>query len=135
MRVILLKNPLKPFDAEPYESEHTKIIDWLTEFAPAGFGAPVKIYLNDEELEPDLWDTMPQDDDIVTVAIMPGDPSAIITAIIKALIAAAVSYVLTMLFGMPDTPDFADQKTPSPVYDIGNSSNGVRKSSEQVASG
>ena len=88
----LLRNPLKPLSREQFTlPAGTRVIDWLQEHHPKGFGMPVRFYVNGREKELDDLDYAVGDDDVVILALMPGDPTGgILTTIAINLAIAAI---------------------------------------------
>jgi len=135
-RLILLQNPLAPYDREEAElAPGQAVIDWLQEHYPNGCGPngepwPLRFFVNGQELELDNLDLVPEPDDIVLLAVVPGF-IALVTAVVTAIITAALSFVIGLIFAeRPSVPGFADQQSSardkSTVYDVRAQQNAAR---------
>lgn len=119
--IALLKNPLNTKDCERHTVEvGTRIIDFLQQEAPDGFGMPIRVFVNQQEV--DLLDTdyELQENEICCVLI---SPAFIVTAIVTAIVAAAINLAISYLFP-PKTP--AERDAANPVYSIGATNNAAR---------
>ena len=113
--ISLLKNPLDPFEREEFKYEG-KLIDFLQDIAPEGFGMPIRVYINAEEIELDDLDIVVGKDDIVAILVTPGLDPFTVSAIITALVSMAVSLVLNLLFA-PKSPSNVENEE-NPTYNI-----------------
>lgn len=126
--LILLRNPLTPNEKEQHElSPGETPIEWLQEHYPNGFGMPVRYYVNAEELELDDLDRVPDEDDVVIIALMPGGFLAAMPLLVKVVIGLAVmaaAFFAMQLFA-PKTkkPKAPEEKE---VYSIDGDQNGAR---------
>lgn len=90
--LVLLRNPLAPHTREMHPlPEGTAVIDWLQAEYPAGFGMPVKFYVNGEERPLDDLDYAVTADDVAVIALMPAEPISLTAIAVNLLIAAALS--------------------------------------------
>ena len=113
--VYLVKNPLNPFEREMFQHEGP-VIDLLQDIAPEGFGMPIRVFINGEEIELDDLDRRVANDDITAIIVTPGLDPVIMSAIISALVGALISVVMTLLFP-PKTPAFNENEE-NPTYNI-----------------
>jgi hypothetical protein len=126
--LILLRNPLAPTSKEEFELQPGQTpIEWLQEVHPTGFGMPIKFYVNGDERELDDLDYMPDMDDVIIIALMPGGFLAAMPLLVKVVIGLAVmaaSYFAMMLFA----PKVAKQKAPEEkeTFSVGSEQNGAR---------
>jgi len=103
----LLRNPLKPLSREQFTlPAGTRVIDWLQEHHPKGFGMPVRFYVNGREKELDDLDYAVRKNDVVNLALMPGDPTGGILTTIAinlaiAAILSAASFAINYFFFQP----------------------------------
>lgn len=116
-------------ELEPGESP----INWLTRHYPGGCGGSVRYFVNGQELDLDDLDRVPEDGDLVTLAVMPAVPMAVlipilITALITAVISVGLSLLLSAIFKKPGAPAFAqsDRPNPSSVYGVNFQQNTAR---------
>lgn len=124
----LIRNPLKVTERESEVVEDgTQIIDWMVDKAPNGFGMPVRIFVNHEEIEVANSDLPLQSGDVCAVVVSPGlgpiSWAVVGKVILQAVISATIAFTLNLLFG-PKPPK--SQRGPNPVYDIGASNNVAR---------
>jgi len=92
--IVILRNPLDPSSREVHpRPAGEKVIDWLCNNYPTGFGMPVKLFVNSEEQPLDNLDYELQHDDVVVIALMPGDPVTLTTIAVGFLISAALAAV------------------------------------------
>jgi Putative phage tail protein len=131
-RLTFYSLPLSPARREEAElAPGQRAIDWLQEHYPNGCGAPVRYWLNGEELELDDLDAELEADDSVILAASPGW-AAIGIAILTSIIVSALTLAITLLFiKKPSAPGFAasnnqDNRMPSTVYDIRVQANAAR---------
>jgi hypothetical protein len=69
--LVLLKNPLAPHPREQHPlAAGTPVIDWLQQHHPAGFGMPIRFYVNGSEKELDDLDYAVEEDDVAVIALM-----------------------------------------------------------------
>ena len=146
--LIFRKNPLNPLerDVVPLEAG-ARPIDWLVANFPHGCGGRVYHYHNDELLEapryddeglelepghPEYLERPAGAGDIITLAVFPGEFvtwTMIITAIVVAVVSAAVSIGLALLFPDPAAPSAAEMDGPgtaSPAYNVRSRQNTAR---------
>ena len=100
--LVLLRNPLAPHTRETHHlPDGVRAIDWLQEFHPNGFGMPCRFYVNATEQPLDDLDYPRADDDVATVAVMPGiDPGTItLSAILIQLAIGAILAGASLAFG------------------------------------
>ncbi|MEE4661487.1 MAG: host specificity factor TipJ family phage tail protein, partial [Halieaceae bacterium] len=125
----LVRNPLKPLERDSYVvPDGTRIIDWLQEVAPNGFGMPISLFVNQEPLEVIHSDRELRRGDVCACLVTPGYTFGTILAaaapyIINAAISIAVGLAINALFA-PRPPKA--QRGPNPVYDIGANNNQAR---------
>jgi len=127
--LILLRNPLSQLDKEVHElPDNARPIDWLQDNYPTGFGMPIRVFVNANEIELDDLDMELEPDDVVVVALTPAGLETILTSILISVVLSAVSMGIGLLFQQPQTPPFEAQavSTPSPVYSVKNNQNSAR---------
>jgi hypothetical protein len=126
--LVLLRNPLVPHTREVHEmAEGARVIDWLQEHYPKGFGMPVRFSVNGIEKPLDDLDHAMAPDDVAVIAVMPGGLpalSAVALNLIVSLVMAGVSYLLGQLF-QPKQRSGAKGGDVS-IYDVSNDQNAAR---------
>lgn len=124
-QLIFLKNPLKPFDTESINVEG-RFLDWLTSYAPSGFGAPIQVFKDGELLEVDQWDFETSDARLIVVAIAPATAAQFIQLVVQLVVA----YIIGAVFG-PDltTPSYAEAEE-NTVYSISAKQNAAKVGGE-----
>ncbi|MGA1372886.1 MAG: host specificity factor TipJ family phage tail protein [Pseudomonadales bacterium] len=125
--IVILRNPLDPSSREVHPRQPgERVIDWLQEHHPNGFGMPVKFYVNGEEKPLDDLDYALQQDDIAVIALMPGDPVTLTTIAIGFLISAALS-VVTYFVMQAFLPKEVKQKGKSvTAFEVSSDQNAAR---------
>ena len=121
--VHVVKNPLNPFERDTYEHEGP-IIDLLQDIAPEGFGMPIRVFVNAEEISLDDLDMRVANDDITAIIVTPGIGAMLASALISALVGMLVSVVMSLLFP-PKQPAFGE-KEENPTYSINTLRNQAR---------
>jgi hypothetical protein len=127
--VHLIRNPLAPFKRETFHVEHgTRIIDWLQDVAPDGFGMEVELYVNQQRVDVIDSDRQLQSGDVCAAVVAPGFvffgvEVKLATILINAVVSLAIGLTLNLLFA-PKNP--RSNRGPNPVYDIGASRNSAR---------
>jgi hypothetical protein len=127
--LVLLKNPLTPNDREAFPLEDgAPVIDWLQEHHPDGFGMPIKFYVNGEEKPLDDLDYIPDEADVVVIAMMPGGFLAAMPLLVKVVIGLAVmaaSFFAMQLFA-PKVPKQGKGPEERESYTINSDQNAAR---------
>ena len=124
----ICRNPLDQNDLETHEF-NGRVIDFLQEVAPKGFGNPIEVYINAEKIELDDLDKTISGDDICAVCVMPAGEIALAEILINMVIAMAISFVISKVFGPSakvTQPSFSDQPTPNTVYNLSAKQNAAR---------
>lgn len=125
----LHRDPLQPGRYERAEAvPGQRLIDWLGEHYPAGFGRPVVLHLNGAPLPIRDADIALQPGDMVHILIQPGGPAVgglIIQAIISAAIAAVASIAFSLIF-KPKRTAAQEMPAPDPIYSITGAQNAAR---------
>lgn len=129
--IVVQRNPLRPAEREVHEGrEGERLIDWLVEHYPAGFGRPIVVERNGERVEFEACDFVLAAGDVVAIRVNPGGPIAlgpiIVTALITAAITAAFTLAINMIFGKPRAPKSHDMPAPDPIYSISGAQNAAR---------
>lgn len=128
--LVLLRNPLAPHTRETHPlPEGTRVIDWLQEHHPRGFGMPCRFYVNATEKPLDDLDYAVEADDVATIAVMPADPvsislSSILIQLAIGAILAGASLALNYFF-RPKEPSGSKAK-PLTIYDVSSGQNSAR---------
>ena len=127
----LLRNPLKPLSREQFTlPAGTRVIDWLQEHHPKGFGMPVRFYVNGREKELDDLDYAVTDDDVVILALMPGIPAAILTTIAInlaiALVLSAASFAINYFFFQPKQSAGGAKGKQVSLFDVSTDQNAAK---------
>lgn len=128
--LVLLKNPLAPHTRETHAlPAGTRVIDWLQEHHPRGFGMPCRFYVNATEKPLDDLDYALGPDDVATIAIMPAEPvsislSSILIQLAIGAILAGASMALNYFF-RPKEPSGSKAK-PLTIYDVSSGQNAAR---------
>lgn len=127
--LILLRNPLAPHIREEHALEPgTQIIDWLTEHHPKGFGMPISVHVNGEEIAVDDTDYVIQPGDGVVIAVMPAEPISLTTIAVQLAITAVgmlAAYLATRFF-QPKVPTGGIKGDGTSVYDVSSNQNAAR---------
>ena len=120
-------NPLDTADVKEFPlAPGTLIIDFLQEHYPAGFDGFVRVFAGVEEVALEDLDREVAEQELITILIMPGDPTtAIGVALISAAISIGVGLVINLIFP-PTSPKGAKNETESPVYSLNASRNQAR---------
>lgn len=128
--LILHKNPLAPFNVDTVHlADGARVIDWLQECYPDGCGGSLTFHVNGKERDLDDLDYAVAPDDVVDLRVYPCGLEPIYVQIIIAVVLAAVSFAINMLFlKKPQPPAFAksDLGQPSPVYSVRSQQNTAR---------
>lgn len=128
--LVLLKNPLAPHTREvlPLEAG-TPVIDWLQAEHPAGFGMPIRFYVNGTEKDLDDLDYPVQEDDVAVIALMPALPAALTSIAISLAISAALtalSFAVQYFFFQPKEATGNAKGARRTVYDIASDQNAAK---------
>ena len=126
-QIVLIRNPLNSSEKEVFEYEGA-VIDWLQSYAPTGFGSPIELWLNGEQIDVDDADVELVSDDICAVIVMPSGLDPISLVVVQIVVSMAVSFVIGRIFGpkAPTVPGFADQPEPNTVYSVAAKQNAAR---------
>ncbi len=126
--IILLRNPLQPHTREVFAlPAGTRVIDWLQEHHPTGFGMPCRFFLDGAEKPLDDLDHALGDDETAVIALMPAAPGALLGLALNlavSLVLAGVSYLLGQLF-QPKQRSGAKGGAVT-VYDVSSDQNAAR---------
>ena len=126
--LVLLRNPLTPHTREMFPlAAGTPVIDWLQAEHPAGFGMPIRFWLNGEERQLDDLDYAVTEDDVAVIALMPAEPVSLTTLAVGFLISAALSvatYFAMQAFTPKEAPGAKGDRRS--VYDIASDQNAAR---------
>ena len=128
--LVFLRNPLAPHTREIYSlPDGVRAIDWLQTEYPAGFGMPCRFFVNAVEKPLDDLDCALAEDDVATIAVMPGTGieislSAILIQLAIAAIMAGISIALSYLF-RPKEPSGSKSK-PTSIYDVSSEQNSAK---------
>lgn len=105
--LVILRNPLAPHCREMHPLDAgTSVIDWLQAEHPAGFGMPIRFYVNGAEKPLDDLDYEVAEADVAVIALMPAEPISLTALAVQFLIAAALtaaSYFATQAFAPKET--------------------------------
>lgn len=127
--LILLRNPLTPHTREITPlAAGTPVIDWLQAEHPAGFGMPVRFYVNGEEKPLDDLDYQVAEDDVAVIALMPAEPVSLSALAIQLAIAVAItaaSYVAQRIFAPKERGGPKSGGSVS-VYDVASDQNAAK---------
>lgn len=125
--LVLLKNPLTPQTREHHQlAAGTPVIDWLQEHHPAGFGMPIRFYVNNQEMAVDDLDYAVKDEDVAVIALMPAEP-ATLTAIAVSLLISAILSVTTYFVMQAFMPKESTKNSKSTsVYDVSSDQNAAK---------
>jgi len=128
-RIGVCTHPLRPRELT-WHTWDGPYIAWLERTYPAGFGgATHQSLLNGAPLAVADYDVVLGPQDQVTLVLAPAGAAVIITAIVGALVSAAINYVVGALFGAkPDKPKALRTTTPAPssVYSLNTPRNVAR---------
>jgi len=130
--LVLLRNPLTPHTRETHPlAAGAAVIDWLQEHHPAGFGMPIRFYLNGKEQDLDALDYRVSEDDVAVIALMPGDPGtitlgAILTQLAIAAVLSAASFAINYFFFQPKERAAGKKGDAVSVYDVSSDQNAAR---------
>jgi hypothetical protein len=129
--LVLLRNPLAPHTRETYVlPEGTRVIDWLQEHHPQGFGMPCQFHVNGVEKPLDDLDYALGPDDVAVIAVMPGiDPasislSAILIQLAISAILAGASLALNYFFRPKEAS--GSKNKPITIYDVSSGQNAAK---------
>lgn len=101
-----------------------RLIDWMIEHYPKGFGGPIVIRVNGDELPIDHADIELKKEDYVSIEVRPADPVNVLAQVAVALIMSAISYALTNR-KLPKAPNGMEPEDENPVYSLRQRSNPV----------
>jgi len=128
--LVLLRNPLTPHLREMVEiAAGTSVIDWLQTNHPAGFGMPIRFYVNGIEKALDDLDYEVAADDVVVIALMPAEPISLTSIAISFAISAAlaaISFAVNYFFFRPKEASGGLKGDRRSVYDISSDQNSAR---------
>ena len=105
----------------------TPLIDFLQENYPDGFDGALRVFVGSEELAIKDLDYEIGDERVVML-VMPADAvtwGVVATALVNALIAAAIGFVIAQIFA-PETPGAFGGGDESPVYSLNPTRNEAR---------
>lgn len=120
----IVKNPLMPTDRSSHSvADGTRIIDWLQEHHPDGWGMPIRVWVNQEEIELENMDRVLGKNDVCAIVVTPGFTGWEVYAI-QAIVSIAVGLLINILFPPPKMKNGRPEG--SPVYDIGVTRNTER---------
>lgn len=133
--IALVRNPLRPNELALYSHEGP-LIDWLQSYAPSGFGAPIRIYLNGQELPIAQADTEITEADSVGILVLPHAPVAaffaisiagttIGTMLVNAIVGLAISFIVNKLFA-PKLSTNQSGGVTNTIYDLNARQNVAR---------
>lgn len=128
--LVLLRNPLAPHTRETHAlAEGTRVIDWLQEHHPKGFGMPCRFYVNAIEKPLDDLDHALSDDEVATIAVMPADPvsislSSILIQLAIGAILAGASLALNYFFAPKEAS--GSKSKPLTIYDVSSGQNAAK---------
>ncbi len=123
-RVLLLLNPLDVSRRRSYELEPgVELRAWLAEHEPETFSVQRAVYVNGRPLS-EVEPYHVADGDEILIAFAPGW-TTIAYYVLEAIIAAAISYVITKIFA-PGRPKAANTPSPSQVYGLSAPTNQAR---------
>ena len=128
-RIQIHRDPLRPSNFDQYEVEAGgRLIDWLWETYPSGFGAPIVLHLNGVRLQIADADVILRPGDQVFVLVQPAGPligPALLASLITAAISAVASLVASLIF-KPKGPNSHAMPAPDPIYSITGAQNAAR---------
>lgn len=125
-QIILHRSPFGTGTTD--HAEHNgALIDWLQDHYPHGFGVPIKVTLNGSPLPLENLDIHLLQSDVVEITVQPAGP-AVVGYLIQAVVALAISYVVTRVFGPkpPKNPAYSETPQPSPIYSVAVAQNATR---------
>lgn len=126
--IVLLRNPLTPHTREMVEVDAgTRVIDWLQAQHPAGFGMPIRFYVNNEERPLDDLDYELGAEEVAVIALMPAEPVSLTTLAVGFLLSAALSaatYFAMRAFMPKESAGKKGEETS--VYDVSSDQNAAR---------
>jgi len=104
----------------------TQLIDFLQKEYPYGFDGVLRVFIGIEELAIDDLDYVVQENEQITMLVMPGITLAMVgTYLIQALVAFAIGYVINLIFG-PEVPGAPNAPEESSVYSLSPTRNSAR---------
>jgi hypothetical protein len=129
--VTIWRNPLDPADrvTVPVAAGVT-LIGWLQLHHPHGFGRPIAILWNGQDVDIEDSDRAIAPGDVIGIYVPPGLPATatpFAVAFVHALIAAAISIIATLAVSIifkPKKP--GTTPTPDPVYSLSGAANSAR---------
>lgn len=125
----IYRDPLRPGDHQRHEVEPgRRLIDWLFETYPAGFGQPIILHLNGAPLPIADADVQLAPGDLVHILVTPAG-QAVGALIVKALVTAAIAAVAQVAFNLifkPKRPNAQETPAPDPIYSVSGAQNAAR---------
>lgn len=122
-------NPLDSKSVVEYPiTPGTQLIDFLQSNYPSGFDGALRVFVGIDELDLADLDYEVQELDSITMLVMPSGAGFLPAAgaiLIQALVAAAIGYVISLIFA-PKTPSFGDEPSESLVYTLNPTRNAIR---------
>src|SRR5210317_2053937 len=117
-KIRLFTNPLSAKSLIEYDiDEGTLLIDWLQEHYPDGFAGMLRVFVGVDELNLEDLDYAVQDQEQITMLVMPGGGGMLANIAIQALVSIAIGYVINLIFG-PQVPNGYDSEEQSPIYNL-----------------
>jgi hypothetical protein len=107
----------------------TRVIDWLQEHHPTGFGMPIRFHVNGVEKDIDDLDYAVAADDVVVIALMPAEPISLASIAISFAISAAlaaISFAVNYFFFRPKETSGGMKGERRSVYDISTDQNAAK---------
>ena len=126
--LILLKNPLRPFEREVFNVSGN-FLNWLVNYAPSGFGGIATLIKNGEKVEIDDWDFEINDSDLLILTINPAGEQvaiAVFKFILYVVISAAINRLLYDERIPTQVPGYAEEGAENTVYSISPKQNAAR---------
>ena len=119
-------NPLDASSMVTHDVEAgVQIIDFLQAEYPVGFNGCIRTFAGVHEIQPDDLDYVIQDEEQITILVMPATVGAVVGYVIQALVAVAIGYVINLIFA-PSNPDGMNGPEESPVYSLSPTRNQAR---------
>jgi hypothetical protein len=127
--VYLFLNPLDQHERiEEMLPAGTNFFHWLHLNYPDGWGRPIKIHRNGEEVPIEESDFVLAEGDVVSIIISPAGEVVLgylLSALIGAVTSIVVSLVVSLIFGRPKRPS-SQVAAPDPVYSLNGGANSAR---------
>ena len=127
-RLIVLYNPLDTSRRRSYElPQGTNLDAWLAEHEPLGGSMTRRVWVDGQEITETAYIVGERDEILAAMrpAFLGFSAAVIYQAIATAIISAAISFVLSKVFG-PKKPSAGNTPTPSQVYGIAPTRNSAR---------